>query len=56
MLNRRDGIILRLEDSNGKFAMEIFIFVHFSLQDRKISPTVSLVRYISDTPTACSNS
>lgn len=29
MLNRRDGIILRLEDSNGKFAMEIFIFVHF---------------------------
>lgn len=29
ILNRRDGIILRLEDSNGKFAMEIFIFVHF---------------------------
>lgn len=43
---------IRTENLRWKF---LFLFI-FSLQDRKISPTVSLVRYISDTPTACSNS
>lgn len=43
---------IRTENLRWKF---LFLFI-FSLRDRKISPTVSLVRYISDTPTACSNS
>lgn len=43
---------IRTENLRWKF---LFLFI-FSLRDRKISPTVSLVRYISHTPTACSNS